>query len=255
MTPLDALILGIVQGITEFLPVSSSGHLILVEHLLGFKELSKFILFDLVCHLGTLLAILIVLWGPIKETISSKEKSYQILIATLPLFPLVLVMKKITAIFDQEHLLGFFFLITAAILTIGDLFGKEKKERPRPYLDAFLIGLSQAVAIIPGISRSGTTISAAKLLGFSGKEAVKFSFILSIPTILGGITLEVLKLLKSEGSAASLPIEVYLISSVSAFIVGIFSLKLLLNIVESGKFRFFAIYLAILGIITLIYFA
>lgn len=252
----EALLLGIVQGLTEFFPVSSSGHLILIEHLLGFKELKNYIFFDLICHLGTLLAVLIFFSSEIRSILSSKSKFAQIVIATLPLFPLVFLLKEVKGLFDQPALLGYFFLLTALILYIGQKFAEPR--HAAPYRNALLIGLSQAAAIVPGVSRSGTTISAAKLLGFTPESAVTFSFILSIPTVLGGMTLEGYKLFKDRHAPLEMIPEIswysYAIAFISAFLIGLFALRLLLRIAGTAKFQFFSWYCVILGLATLYYF-
>ena len=197
LTLLDAIILGIVQGLTEFLPVSSSGHLKLVQYFLGLQNLDRYIIFDLVCHLGTLLAILIVFFRSIKQLVSTnKTLFWQVVLGTLPLFPLVLMMKPIKAAYASPSYLGFFFLMTAAILFLGCRFGKivSTAEREKhSWRDALLVGMWQAIAILPGVSRSGSTISGARLLGWNANDAVTFSFLLAIPAICGGTILECFK--------------------------------------------------------------
>lgn len=246
MTLLQAILLGIVQGITEFLPVSSSGHLELAQLLLGLENLDKLILFDLACHLGTLLAIFYVFWNQILATFHDTTRLKQLAIAILPLFPLLLVLKPIKHTFDQPELLYLFFLITACLLFIGCRFGKEKS---RPVLqksrwrDALAIGIFQAGAIFPGVSRSGSTISGASLMGWSRQEAVLFSFLLAIPTILGGTTLEVYKLFKGvEASSAGVGSLHYLAGFITSFIVGIAALKLLIQVVNKDKMMLFVWY-------------
>lgn len=244
MDHFQALILGIVQGITEFLPVSSSGHLILLQHFFGFQSLKHLIFFDLICHLGTLGAIFIVLRKEIWKVLS-----WQIVIAILPLFALLPFMKLIKGVFDRPELLGYCFLATSVILFLGILFGRSVgNENSR--LGAFIIGVSQAFAIIPGISRSGTTISTARILGWSPRQSVVFSFILSIPTILGGMVLEIFK----NEQSAPLPLSHYLIGFFAALVVGYFSLRLLFKMVEGTQFQFFVWYTAILGIFVLLKF-
>lgn len=251
MTTLDALILGIVQGITEFLPVSSSGHLHLFEHLLGFKELDRYIVFDLACHLGTLLAIFLVFFQSIKNLFFDKTRLYQIIIATLPLFPLVFIMKPIKAIYGDPSYLGMFFILTSVILFIGVYFGKTvsvpQREKKR-WHDAFYIGLWQAAAILPGVSRSGSTISGARLLGWNATDAVTFSFLLAIPTILGGTVLELFNWFKHPEAIANLPSEHYLVGFFVSFFTGLAALKVLFYVVTHNKFSYFAWYCLFLGI-------
>lgn len=256
MTIWEALLLGIVQGLTEFLPVSSSGHLILFEYLLGLKNLSQFVLFDLICHIGTLGAIFVVLRKEIQETLRSSKKIKQILIAILPLFPLVPLTKKIKGVFDHPELLGYGFLLTALILFLGSYFaGKPKKESELSLKSAFLIGVAQSFAILPGVSRSGTTISAARLLNWSPYQAVVFSFLLSIPTILGGMILEILKVYNSMEPLPPVSLPAYFSGFLSSLIVGYFSLQLLIRIVGTAKFQFFSWYCAGLGLLVIYLFS
>lgn len=250
----DALLLGLIQGLTEFFPVSSSAHLMLTEYLLGFKDLKHLILFDLVCHLGTLGAILIVLYRPLQETLAHPIKRNQLLLATLPLFPLVLILKPIQQLFDSPALLGYTLLTTSLVLWIGGSFSQEKKGTT-PYNDALRIGCAQACAIIPGLSRSGMTISTARLLGWSPLQAAEFSFLLSIPTVLGGMTLETFKLLKSTAPVPDVPFSAYLAGALASFFLGIFTLKLLLRIVGTAKFQVFTWYCAALGSLVLYLFS
>ena len=252
MTSWEALLLGIVQGLTEFLPVSSSGHLILTEHFLGLKNLSQFVLFDLICHMGTLGAIFVVLRKEIQETLSDPKKIKQILIALLPLFPLVPLTKKIKDVFDHPELLGYGFLLTAFILFIGSYFAKKPKEESETSLkSALYIGIAQSFAILPGVSRSGTTISAARLLHFRPYQAVVFSFLLSIPTIFGGMILELIKIFNSQEALPAVSPAAYFSGFLSSLIVGYFSLQLLIRIVGTAKFQFFSWYCAGLGLLVI----
>jgi undecaprenyl-diphosphatase len=258
MELMDAIILGIVQGLTEFFPVSSSAHLILVEYFLGFKDLKGLILFDLVCHMGTLGAIFIVLWKPLKDAIADRIERKQLLLATLPLFPLVFILKPIQKLFDAPALLGYTLLATAIALWISGRFSQLKSPeqlKRTAFKDALSIGIAQACAILPGLSRSGFTISCARLQGWAPLKAAQFSFLLSIPTVLGGMTLETLKLLKSTENSPDISVAVYLAGAVSSFLLGIFALRLLLRIVGTAKFQLFTWYCAALGSLILIYFS
>lgn len=258
LTTIDAIILGIVQGLTEFLPVSSSGHLHLVEHFLGLENLDHFILFDLACHLGTLLAVFFIFSKYIRELFgANKTRLQQILVATLPLFPLVLLMKPIKAAYADPSYLGVFFLMTAAILFLGIRFGKTVSEQDQTrhrWRDAFSIGLWQALAILPGVSRSGSTISGARILGWNASEAVSFSFLLAIPTILGGTFLELLNWYRHPEKVADLPYAHYLAGFFVSFIVGLAALKLLMFLAGRNKFSYFAWYCLFLGLATTAYF-
>lgn len=248
LSTFEAIILGIIQGLTEFLPVSSSGHLTLAQRLLGFNQLDRYILFDLVCHLGTLTAIFAVYFKEIRETlVNDRKKLLLILVATLPLFPLVFILKPIKTLFDQPQFLGYFFLMTALFLYVGIRFGKNC-ERPshekRRWKQALAIGFSQAFAILPGISRSGSTISCARVLGWSREDAVSFSFMLAIPTILGGTLLEGLHAYRDWGMTDPLPNAAYAYTAgfLTSMAVGYGALKLLVKLVQNDKLSFFVWY-------------
>lgn len=255
MTTLEAILLGIVQGITEFLPVSSSGHLQFFQTLLGIKNLDNYILFDLVCHMGTLLAILIIFRKEILESFTRNTLYLkQISLAILPLFPLLLVMKPIKKTYEDPYYLGFFFLATAALLFIGVKLGKDRTSQSLQktrWRDAFAVGTVQALAIFPGVSRSGSTISAARMMGWSREKAVTFSFLLAIPTILGGTMLEVLKLSTGTVSVAEVGLSQYVIGFLFSFIVGYGSLNLLKRIVLRDGLMVFVWYCLGIGFLSI----
>lgn len=258
MTTLDAIILGIVQGVTEFLPISSSGHLHLFEYFLGFTDLDLYLPFDIACHLGSLVAIIIIFFRQLIALFTeNKNRLFQLLIAILPLFPLVIVIKSIKAIYADPSYLGFFFILTALFLFLGERFGFEKTIEERQYhrwRDALVIGLWQAIAIFPGISRSGSTISGARLLGWDMKAAITFSFLLAIPTILGATTVEAMNWYKHPNNVADLAIEHYLVGFFTSLLTGLASLKILFYIALSNKFYYFAWYCLLLGITVTCYF-
>lgn len=260
MTTIEAILLGIIQGITEFLPISSSGHLVLAQNLLGMKNLKDLITFDIICHLGTLLAILVVFREQIKNVIlKDRQTLIKLSIAILPLFPLVLLLKPIKKLFEEPQYLGFFFLITAFLLYLGIRFGQNKSEiqlTKNRYRDAFTIGLFQAGAILPGVSRSGSTISAARLLGWSYSEALTFSFLLAIPTILGGVILEMGQLFFKSSSAVhvEIPLLQYTLGFITSFIFGWGSLSFLQKLASKQQFMYFVWYCLLLGIATIFYF-
>ncbi|MCE5319136.1 MAG: undecaprenyl-diphosphate phosphatase [Parachlamydia sp.] len=257
MTSIEAIILGIIQGLTEFLPVSSSGHLILAQKLLGMENLHDYVVFDLVCHLGTLLAIFFVFYRSIISLFTEQRRLFwQVCLGTLPLFPLVLAIKPIKELFNQPENLGFFFLITAFLLWCGIRFGKAKEEKmpeTRPWRDPLVIGLFQAFAIVPGVSRSGSTTAAARLLGWSYEEALRFSFLLAIPAILGGISIELLQLfLKAESALPQIGLVPYAAGFVTSFAVGLGALTWLLRLAAKEKFIYFVWYCLFLGLASLI---
>jgi undecaprenyl-diphosphatase len=258
MSTWEAFLLGLIQGITEFLPVSSSGHLALVQHFLGFENLQDYILFDLICHLGTLAAIFYVFFPFIKESVT-KNISYmwQVLFGTLPLFPLVLILKPIKALFDQPQLLGPCFLASACLLfiSLAYRFARPPQKGRRAWQDALTIGLFQAAAILPGISRSGATISAARFLGWKKERAIQFSFLLAIPAILGGTAIEGWQVWQAPANTLStLNPWACAIGFCSSYFVGCLSLWILIRLVVQDKWSYFAWYCLILGIATTIYF-
>jgi undecaprenyl-diphosphatase len=261
MTTIEAILLGIIQGLTEFLPVSSSGHLELGQFFLGFSHLEGYVLFNLVCHLGTLLAICCIFMTEIKTALLyDKQQRMQLLLGTLPLFPLVFLLKPIKALFDQPQYLGYFFLITALLLYLGTKIDKlsfQQSQTASPQRlrrDALVIGLFQAIAILPGISRSGATISAGRMLGWEAQRAVRFSFLLAIPAILGGVVLETLQLFKAPSSLPSLNPLAYAAGFTTSFLVGYLALRLLIQLASRDKFIYFAWYCLFLGIATTLYF-
>lgn len=257
MTYIEAIILGFVQGLTEFFPVSSSGHLQLVQSLLGLSHLDHYLLFDLICHLGTLLALLFGFYSEISKSLWDRQKVYQVILGTLPLFPLALILKPLKALLGGPELLGVFFLTTSVILYAGIRLGKPVPSpvvQENRWRDALLIGLSQAVAILPGISRSGATISMGRLLGWPVQDAVIFSFLLAIPAVLGGVTLESWTFFRTVQHNNSLDLLHYSLGFVVSFIVGLFAVQLLKYLMVKDKFLFFVWYCMVVGIFSFIYF-
>jgi len=255
MSTFEAIILGIIQGVTEFLPVSSSGHLALGQFFFGFENLDRYLLFNVICHLGTLLAIFLVFLPQIREI--TRKQFLQVAIGTLPLFPMVLFLKPIKAVFDQPQYLGYFFLLTAVLLQLGMSFGKsepEKKLETKRWKDSFLIGLFQVIALFPGVSRSGSTISGARLLGWSREQAVTFSFLLAIPAIFGAVVVESLQIFKQGGSLPDITVTQYIAGFSTSFGVGYGALLLLIRLALKGQFHYFVWYCLLIGSLTLIYF-
>ena len=251
MTIIEGTILGIIQGLTEFLPISSSGHLVLGQAILGIEQPGSE--FEILVHLGTLASILVVFFDDIKSLLSSMgSKSTQtfilfLLIGTLPTVIVGLCFKGIfETLFENVMAVGAALLFTGAVLVGSSYTTQGTKDHS--LLTSVLIGFAQAIAIIPGISRSGMTISCALFIGLSPKEAARFSFLLSIPVISGAGLLTVLDM---EGSYP-LPGPVALAGLVSSFIVGVAALKWLLGWLEKGKFHYFGIYCLCVGLITLV---
>lgn len=237
----EAIILGIIQGLTEFLPVSSSGHVLLAERLLGIKgDLS----FTLMLHLATLLAVVVVLRKKLWETIKTPKKWLPLIVATSFSAVVVLLFHNlIEATFDGRFL-AVSFLITAVLL-LASSFVKPRKTEINCF-DAVFIGLMQGLAALPGISRSGSTISTATLLGNSKEQSVEFSFLLSIPIIAGSALIDVIT--EGLGTVEFLPL---IFGFVAAFLSGLFAIKLMLKLIK-GSNDFFAVYLTVLSAFLLI---
>ena len=251
MNIIDIVILGILQGITEFLPVSSSGHLVLAQYLLGIESPGNTL--EVLFHIGTLFSVIYDFNKDIKSIVMSlNEKPTQklviyIIIATIPAVIIGLIFKShIINLFSSIVPVGYALLSTGVILTLSINF--KNKNKSLSYLYSLLIGLAQAVAIIPGISRSGTTISISMLLGIPPKEAARFSFLLSIPVIIGAGLLGFLEL----ESYGLLTPKFIITGILTSFIVGTLSLKILLKILEVGRFHFFGIYCIIAGIVAVL---
>lgn len=258
---IKSIILGIIQGIGEFLPISSSAHLILVPYLFGWEQSS--LAYDIALHFGTLLAVLVIFFkdwwnlfiGALDKVTKGKESFenkmfWYLVVATIPGALLgVLLDDVIENIFRQKiWLISSALAIMGILIYLGDRWADKhyKIETDFKHItlkQAFLIGMSQALAIIPGFSRSGTTILTARLLGLSKSAATKFTFLLSVPIIAGATILEI--------GALAFTWET-LMGVFVAFIVGIFSIKFLLNYIKKHDFSVFAIYRVIFAIIILI---
>jgi undecaprenyl-diphosphatase len=256
MRIVEALILGAAQGITEFLPVSSSGHLVLLQQI--FKISEPVLLFDTMVHVGTLVAVFIVLWKDIWAILRRPVQALTgfLIIGTIPTVIVALLFKDaIETAFLSAAYLGFAFLFTALVLLIFE-FLAQRAGRLRPagsmgWFDALIIGIFQAVAIIPGVSRSGMTLSGAFSRKLNRDFAARFSFLLSIPAILGALVLQVKDISDGEsmGGIGAAPI---IAGTLAAGVVGFFAIKLMLKIVRERSLRGFAVYVAILGVLVLI---
>lgn len=251
MTLIHALILGLVQGITEFVPVSSSGHLKLIEHFLGLGSGKDLLGFDLCCHFGTLLATFVILRKDVWELLTTRRKTLGMLvIAIIPLIPIYALLKgPIQSLFGKPELLWLAFLMTGVLLLIA-YRKKENETSSWPSREskrqALTIGLFQACALVPGLSRSGSTITAARLFGWKLSEAVRFSYLLAMPTIFGGMVLESRKMLTSV-DMTSVSLSHYLIGFFVSFIVGLVTLRWFLRFVEKGRLYLFAGYCILLS--------
>lgn len=245
MSPIHSIFLGLVQGLTEFLPVSSSGHLVITQRLLpGFSQPG--ILFDIILHFGTLSAVLVYFR---KKLTSYLHISYlQILAAgTLPAVILGLLFKnQIEVIFGNIRLVGCALIITGLFNYFTDKMKLKNNELRTG--NVFIIGLFQALAIIPGLSRSGSTIFAGVFQGINKKKAAEFSFILSVPAVLGANLLEIF----SAGNSSFQNLNLYIIGFMMAFLTGIVSLKLVFKFLTQKSFKYFAYYCFVVGMVIIL---
>lgn len=272
MTFLSSFLLGLVQGIAEFLPISSSGHLAIAQNLLGMSDagtVPEF--FDVLLHLGTLVAVFVAYWADIKDMVleffrgagdlihhstpnpvpPARRLILLIILGTLPLFVVLPVKDAVQGLSNSMAFIGAALIVTGVLLFVSDRVKKGRKnERTATWLDVLIVGLGQAIATMPGISRSGMTITTGCFVGFERKFAVRFSFLLSIPAVLGANILSLADAAKAGINWAEVP--VYLVGVVTAAVVGYLCIRLLRFIAERGKFGAFAYYCWAVGVLTLV---
>jgi len=253
----QAIILGLVQGLAEFLPVSSSGHLVLLQNIFGIS--GNVLLFDVVLHLGTLGALFIVLWKDVVDILRRliRPLTLMLILATLPTVVMTLLLGDAIDHIFTGAFLGWGFLITAIVLWLSD---RIRVRRPLCNMDdvkwyqALLVGLAQAAAVLPGVSRSGSTITGSLAAGLDRDKATRFSFLMGIPAILGSLVYQV-KDIAEVGLAASMDgigWPAAIIGMIVALAVGIVAIKWMMKLVQKAKLRYFAIYVAVLGILVLL---
>ena len=255
MTYLQALILGIVQGVSEFFPVSSSAHLKIFKKILGIPDGEHLLYFDLLCHVGTLLALVIFLRKEVIAVLKSWRKIRLFALAILPLVPAYFLLKPVRIILSNPEFTGLALLVTALLLFLASLKKKTIPPDKKRLSDVLWIGTTQAMALIPGISRSGITVSTARFRGWSLKEGALFSFLLAVPTIIGGEILETFKLMSgSSDSLGAISLNCYGIGFFSSFLIGLFSSRAVFWIYGKGIIKPFAWYCLTVGIFALIFF-
>ena len=267
MIYLIALLLGLVQGLCEFLPVSSSGHLFLIRTLtkdaVGEDAFGSF--FTIMLHVATLIAVVIVYREQILAILKKpfQKLTLYLIIATLPTVAVALLLKKFDALdawLDKGNLVGVCFLLTAIFLTVGELVGRADRKRrslkAMRFTDALVIGGMQAIGVLPGVSRSGSTITGARICGLTRKAAADFSFLLSIPAILGGLVLEIYKLAKHPDAVGAMNSVSYWIALTLAMLVaaisGYFAVRFMIRLITKKGLWGFAIYTAALGLFVLL---
>lgn len=248
---IQAFWLGLVQGLTEFLPVSSSGHLVLLQRIFGISSSS--ITLEVLMHIGTLLAVVVVFWRRILEMIRHPIKSelWLLVVATIPAVVAALLFDFDEA-FAGEYL-GYSFLITTLILWLADLVaGVSFETKTVKWYNAVVMGIMQAVAILPGVSRSGSTISGGIATGLSRKRATDFAFLMSIPAILGSIVLDAKNVFSAgalESAGGAVPL---LVGIAASAVFGFIAIKAMLKLVRRVRLPWFGLYTGLLGILVLL---
>ena len=273
METIEALILGLLQGLTEYLPVSSSGHLAIGSHILGI-EAEENLMFTVAVHVATVLSTLVVLGGEIIRLVrgtfgplnagasglarlnADQRYMLNILVSMIPIFVVGIFFKDtVESIFGQGLLVvGCCLLVTAGLLAYS-YYGKPRQKENISLLDAFIIGIAQAVAVPPGLSRSGSTIATGLILGNNKAHMAQFSFLMVIPPILGEALLDTIKAAKEGFNAAfgDLSVMALVVGFVAAFVSGIAACKWMIGIVRRGKLIYFAYYCVAVGAVTLAY--
>lgn len=245
----EAILLGILQGLTEFLPVSSSGHLVLMQNLLNIEE-ESILFFDVMLHVGTLISIFLVFYKDILNLFKPPFKTMGLLIlATLPAAIIMLLFsKQIEGLFSGKFLwIG--FLITAGVLLAAEYVGKKiKTARPLGIKVALIMGAAQAVAVVPGISRSGSTISGGIFAGASRDTVARFSFLMSIPVILGSGLVQIIDVTNWN----AVPITIVISGMLAAALTGYFAIRFMLKIIKNCNYKWFALYLFCLAVVSFI---
>lgn len=274
MPYLMSVLMGILQGIAEFLPISSSGHLALFQHFFGLENVEeKQLFFSVLLHFGTLISVCAVYWQDILEMIEeffrgvtglfSRETNRPVhvpparrlvmllILGTLPLFALLPVKDKIEELFTNITFVSCALIVTGFILFFSDRMSHgHKTAKSAKVSDALIVGIAQAIAVVPGISRSGATISTGMLCGYDRRFAVRFSFLLSLPAVLGATILELKDALEAGFDTSMLP--AYLVGMATAAVVGFFAIHLVNALAKRGKFGKFAYYCWAVGLVTLI---
>ncbi len=267
-----AIVLGLVQGVAEFLPISSSGHLSLLQHFFGLEEIDA--LYNILLHFATLIAVFVVYWRDVADMVveffrmigslfireegrtwgnppEARRMVLLLILGTLPLFLVLPFDDAVEGLGTNPVFVSAMLLVTGCILFLSDRYGGGRKTgRTATVKDVLLVGVAQGAATIPGLSRSGTTISAGMALGFERNFAVRFSFLLSLPAVLGATLLKVVKAAQAgEFDMELLPM--YITGMVVAGVVGYFSISLVKLLASKGKFGMFAYYCWIAGVVSL----
>ena len=273
MTYFMSILMGIIQGVAEFLPISSSGHLALFQTFFGMENMEeKYMFFTVLLHFGTLISVCMVYWRDIVDMIRefflgiaalagrkdtgvapppARRMVMLIIIATVPLFVMVFLQDAVNQLFSNSIMVSCALLATGFILFFSDRMARgHKTAKNATVADALIVGCGQALAVTPGLSRSGTTISVGMMRGFDRAFAVRFSFLMSLPAVLGANVLEIKDALASNFPIEELPM--YLVGVAVSAVVGYFAIRLVKSLSDKGKFGKFAYYCWAVGLGSLV---
>lgn len=262
MDCIEALVLGLIQGLTEYLPVSSSGHLAIGSALFGIQG-EENLTFTIMVHVATVLSTLVILWkevdwifkGLFKFRMNDETKYFlNIVVSMIPVGIVGVFFKDaVEDVFDSGLMIVGAMLVLTSVLLAFSYYAKPRQKEKISLRDAFIIGLAQACAVMPGLSRSGSTIATGLLLGNKKEKLAQFSFLMVIPPILGEALLDVVKAMKGEAASAGIDTLPLIVGFVAAFVSGCLACKWMINIVKKGKLIYFAIYCAIAGVVTMLF--
>ena len=264
-----AALQGLVQGLTEFLPVSSSGHLVLVQALFGSGVETNYMLFNVLLHFGTLLSVVVAFWKDIKELFVEffgwirdgfringhpyRRFIVMLLITLVPMFLILPIESRLEAAFSSPLLVGLLLLETAALLFLSEKAPKKHKtEQNASWLDALIVGIGQMFAVLPGLSRSGTTICTGLFCGFSREFAVRFAFIMSLPVVLGANILELADVIREPALMGDASIACYAVGILVSMLSGLAAIRLVKFITKRGNFRPFVVYCTLVGTVAVV---
>lgn len=262
MDCIEALVLGLIQGLTEYLPVSSSGHLAIGSALFGIQG-EENLTFTIMVHVATVLSTLVILWkevdwifkGLFKFQMNDETKYFlNIVVSMIPVGIVGVFFKDaVEDVFGSGLMIVGAMLVLTSVLLSFSYYAKPRQKEKISLRDAFIIGLAQACAVMPGLSRSGSTIATGLLLGNKKEKLAQFSFLMVIPPILGEALLDVVKAMKGEAVSAGIDTLPLIVGFVAAFVSGCLACKWMINIVKKGKLIYFAIYCAIAGVVTMLF--
>lgn len=264
-----AALQGLVQGLTEFLPVSSSGHLVLVQALFGSGVETNYMLFNVLLHFGTLLSVVVAFWKDIKELFVEffgwirdgfringhpyRRFIVMLLITLVPMFLILPIESRLEAAFSSPLLVGLLLLVTAALLFLSEKAPKKHKtEQNASWMDALIVGIGQMFAVLPGLSRSGTTICTGLFCGFSREFAVRFAFIMSLPVVLGANILELADVIREPALMGDASIACYAVGILVSMLSGLAAIRLVKFITKRGNFRPFVVYCTLVGTVAVV---